>query len=388
MSLINQMLKDLETRNASQLNEHAETIKGVTWSVASKSRHKRRYILATVAVSVFCTGIAAGSYYHFSNGANSESINRFSIEAPRVSNAMLPTVATKSVIHTREAHVEISSEKQTRVGHSALPSISGNKPLTRPELTEAHKMLAALVAQGALSVNKSKPVKPTKVLNKPVELSVAVKTEKRIPSNTLEKKLRPLDNNKLAEIAYQEGYEKLARGQAAAAEKKLKRALILQPTLSKAREMLAVMYLREQRIQNAAEVLTQGMRLLPEHFAFREIYARVLMEQKKLPEAIAMLKEAAPELDVRPNYYALLAGLYQQNKQYEEAATIYLKLVKKNPQYSHWWLGLAIAMEKMGKNVEAISAYKKARELKLPARLMTYVNNRLQILDPGNATTP
>jgi MSHA biogenesis protein MshN len=111
------------------------------------------------------------------------------------------------------------------------------------------------------------------------------------------------------------------------------------------------------------------------------------MAQNQLPAAITMLEAQVPDFNRHLNYYALLAGLYQQNQQHDKAAETYLKLVKKNPQQSRWWLGLGISLEKMGKNVEAISAYKKARDLKLPARLMKYVDGRLQEMGATHAAT-
>ena len=141
------------------------------------------------------------------------------------------------------------------------------------------------------------------------------------------------------------------------------------------------MYLQQERISDAADILKQGMSLSPEYMPYREIYARTFMAQNKIPEAIEMLNTDAPALNRYPGYYALLAGLYQKNEQYEHAAGLYLKLIKKTPKQSQWWLGMAISLEKLGKMTEAKSAYKKARKLKLPAKLMRYVDSRLQKMD-------
>ena len=263
-------------------------------------------------------------------------------------------------------------------------------------------MLAALVARGVLEkqaqteqvqrpaevTTVSAPDQPSmeqKAEEKVIEVAAADIPQGEPEESVIQKKLRPLDNSKRAEMAYQQGYEYISRGQQAAGEQQLKRALQLQAGHTRSREMLAVLYLQQQRLSEAGEVLTQGMKQAPNYLPFREIYARTLMAQNQLPSAIAMLTEHLPDMSRHPNYYALLAGLYQQNQQHEQAAAEYLKLVKMNPQQSRWWLGLGISLEKMSKSKEAVSAYQKARELKLPARLMKYVDGRLQELEASGA---
>ena len=363
MSLINQMLRDLEERSAPQLNEHADTIKGIAWT-ASKSRAKRQHILAIGIISVLCTGIAVAGYLHLKEDA-----------------------APVAMISGDKAVYAIEEVPQVEKSNSIKPVVDSEKTND----ADARKMLAALVASGALAEKKSVTVSRKKIPEKiqvatsePIQLAANDVSPTETSDVAVEKKLRPLDNSKLAEIAYQKGYELIASGQQSQAEKKLRHALELVSTHAKAREVLAVMYLQQQRITEAASVLQEGMKVTPAYLPFREIYARVLMAQNQLPQAIAMLSNDAPDVKTQPNYHALLAGLYQQNQQHEQAASTYLKLVKQNPQQSQWWLGMAISLEKMDKKAEAVSAYKKARELKLPARLMKYVNSRLQFLDAGH----
>lgn len=86
-------------------------------------------------------------------------------------------------------------------------------------------------------------------------------------------------------------------------------------------------------------------------------------------------------------YYPLLAGMYQKNEEHDLAAGIYLKLIKKTPQQSQWWLGMAISLEKLGKFTEVKSEYKKARKLKLPAKLMKYVDSRLKRMDTNDSSS-
>lgn len=362
MSLINQMLKDLEERSAPQLAEHKDTITGITWTAAGKPNQKRSYVAATIFVSILCTGIAAGSYYHLNGDDKNERLNQ--------SEAQQTTMKTEELVSQPDNK---SSKNNT---------VSQQHEIASAQDSEARKMLAAVMASKAMVEEKKLPqnTKPT-LVNKPVQLAAVEKPESK---GVVQKKLLPLDNSKLAEIAYQQGYDLIAQGQQLKGERKLLHALELNSAHTKAREILAILYLQQLRVADATEHLQKGMALSPEHFQYREIYARALMAQNQLPQAIEMLNKDAPEINRYPNYHALIAGLYQKNEQHEQAASTYLKLIKQNQGQSQWWLGMAISLEKMEKNNEAISAYKKARELKLPAKLMKYVENRLQKLNLGH----
>ena len=387
MSLINQMLQDLEARSAPQLDEHAETIKGVAWTASTGSVNKRRYLLATIVASILCTGIAFAGYYHLNKDA-SRAVATADSAINMEKNTSVSRVANDIAVFARQTPLQpvvTVDEKEVNT------VIKVNEEKNRKD-TEARRMLAALVAKGvfieskSMAAKKPSPEKQKPLRPAPIQLAQRDTLEPSESSESVQKKLRPLGNKKLAEIAYQQGYEFITSGQQAAAERKLLQALELVATHTKAREMLSILYLQQQRLADATRMLIEGMKLLPGHLPFREIYARILMAKNQLPEAIALLKQDAPNLDQQPNYHALLAGLYQKNQQHEHAAAGYLKLIKHNPQQSQWWLGMAISLENLHKNTEAISAYKKARELKLPAKLMKYVDSRLQFLGASGGT--
>lgn len=91
--------------------------------------------------------------------------------------------------------------------------------------------------------------------------------------------------------------------------------------------------------------------------------ARVFVDEGKLTQAIALLERgASPTLKEYPDYYALLAALYQRHAQYSMAIALYEHLIETNPDKSVWWLGLAIAMESSGDQVHAVDAYAHARQ--------------------------
>jgi len=77
----------------------------------------------------------------------------------------------------------------------------------------------------------------------------------------------------------------------------------------------------------------------------------------------------------------LLAATYQRVKNHKKAIAIYLQLVKEKSSVGIWWLGLAISLEKSGKNKEALEAYQRAQKTgSLKAGLVKFTNNRVSAL--------
>ena len=57
---------------------------------------------------------------------------------------------------------------------------------------------------------------------------------------------------------------------------------------------------------------------------------------------------------------ATLAPLYQRQSRYEESARVYRRLVELAPGQSSNWLGLAVSLEALNRQEEAVVAYKRA----------------------------
>jgi len=237
-------------------------------------------------------------------------------------------------------------------------------------------------------IKKTKPIKQVKekvVINENLddEIDNAVDIEEQDNSAPVKvkKTRRPLNNKQLAEIAYKKGYQFLQQGRLHQGKEYLREALSLYIPHIKAREMLAGIYIKSGRLINAAELLSEGVKISPEYPQFAKLYARVLLEQNNPQLAIRILEQGRADMTAEPDYYALLAATYQRVKNHRKAIDIYLKLVKVRPAVGIWWLGLAISLEKSGKNKEALQAYQRAQKTgSLKAGLIKFTNNRVSAL--------
>ena len=199
----------------------------------------------------------------------------------------------------------------------------------------------------------------------------------------LKKTSRPLNSRQLAEIAYKKGYQFLQKGQMREGKEYLREALSLYIPHIKAREMLAGIYIKSGHFINAAELLSEGVKIAPEYPLFAKLYARVLLEQNNPKLAVKILEQgsASVPMNNEPDYYALLAATYQRVNDHQNAVDIYLQLVKIHPAAGVWWLGLGISLEKSGKNKEAVEAYQRAQKTgSLKAGLIKFTNNRVSAL--------
>ncbi|SDZ90285.1 Tetratricopeptide repeat-containing protein [Desulfuromusa kysingii] len=182
--------------------------------------------------------------------------------------------------------------------------------------------------------------------------------------------------------AYTLGLEKLGNQEWTSAVGYFNQALSLNPALLDARLRLVGVLQQRQQLDEAEEVLQQGLQLTPENPALRKLYARLLMNGQRYSEAITLLQsKPAPLIDQDLEYHALLAALLQETKQFFAARQLYRQLLQVRPQAALWWMGLAISEEQLGQMTQARSAYQRALSLPgLRPELENYIQSRLQAL--------
>lgn len=109
-----------------------------------------------------------------------------------------------------------------------------------------------------------------------------------------------------------------------------------------------------------------------------EIQAHSLVTKGKLHEALTLLQNDAPPLADNPDYHAFIAALYQREGQAMTSAKLYEQLITLNQNKAVWWIGLGMALESLGKQSEATHSYIKALSLAdLTPELRSYIATRI-----------
>lgn len=82
---------------------------------------------------------------------------------------------------------------------------------------------------------------------------------------------------------------------------------------------------------------------------------------------------------------ATLAGLLQKQGHYRESSDIYQKLLRENDRNGVYWLGLAVALDKLDDSLAAISAYKNALQFgQHKAPVVNFAHARIKSLARRN----
>lgn len=110
--------------------------------------------------------------------------------------------------------------------------------------------------------------------------------------------------------------------------------------------------------------------------------AKNLISQKQPQQAIKLLKSLPTQLTRTEAYDALLAAAYQQTNQSQAAASTYQQLLRKRPHKAEYWLGLGLAEEQNGNKANARQAYTQALHKKsLDDSVVRYINQRVTELN-------
>ena len=143
--------------------------------------------------------------------------------------------------------------------------------------------------------------------------------------------------------------------------------------------LLAELYLQQQRPQDAVNLASQP-EVLPEVQA-AYIIARAQVQTGNLAGALATLESQTPSFGQHPEYYALMAGIYQQGGQYRQAIAIYKQLSLLQPDVYTHWLGLAASLDNL-REPTALSAFRKVLPMipEQQTELRQYVQQRLALL--------
>lgn len=190
----------------------------------------------------------------------------------------------------------------------------------------------------------------------------------------------PLSPDQKADQQYQEILKLITKNDYSAASKQLTSLLSINPNFSKARELLATIMLKRNNIPEALTIINIGLINQPDYTPFIQLKGLLLAKQGNIPKAIAVLQQNLPPISSNPDYFAMLAALYQQNDQYMQAAQIYNQLAQQQPERATWWLGLGIALDSAGQPNAAQEAYQHALNagVGLTPELKIYIESKIK----------
>lgn len=406
MNVVSQMIKDHEHKNSSELNVFADNNQDSKWI-------KRTRNIVVAFLVLFIVGLGVVQY---TENSSRQSLAEQVVEYP--------------------AKIEKTQEVKPVDGHpvsqmlvTQVPeSVSVNQVKTPPKLvatTTTHKPEAKPLEKKAIQprvaeAKKSKPVatesKPHKIVKKP-EVMLSQKrspAEKVVNTNDAARKIQkpmqvvsaePLskpaivpEENKpelddaadmtkelrkptkmqLAQQTYSAAITLIKKKQVKKAEEYLKRALELNAQHLRAREILAGLYIKQQRQAEVIKLLSEGLVENPNYFKFRQLLARLYADQNKIGAAVEVLDGATDLQKESADYLSFVAALNQQAGNFEQARIAYQAALEIKPAEGSWWLGLGLAFESSKNYSEAEKAYVRAKQIgNLKHEILQYIERRL-----------
>jgi len=406
MSVINQMLQDLDARRAiderTPLPNHVRPLPASRPSVAPKA-------IAVIFALMFAGGMFAWYRWQLAIDASTKpsiaistpiapqpkAIVQASSSTQGQPSATSPAVAVASTSPTpsmpnetttkaatasaepssRLDAVQRSIDYRLRVATALAPSASPPSTLTSepipalsappttatPQAPSATGRMVAS-AEGAAPA----PVKPTKAGSGPV---------------VIEKQVRLATAAERAENEYRKALAELNQGRVGDAISSLRTSLKEDASHANARQTLVAVLVEQKRLDEAQALLQEGLTQNPAQPALAINLARIQVERGDIKAADDTLRRSSASAANYADYRAFHAGVLQRLGDHAAASREYQAALRLSPQSNVWWMGLGISLEAEGKTQEARTAFQRARAGGgLSAELDRFVEQKLRHL--------
>jgi MSHA biogenesis protein MshN len=389
MSVINQMLKDLDQRSP-EVNAPSVQTANAT------ALHSPMKIALITAISVLV--LCALTFYVWQ--LNSEN-NALKAQQSTQANTNLAVVKKPVSVAEVKKHSPVPArEALPKPISEPLPKA---KPKPKVQPTHLPRKIPKTIVSGASS--KVTPAKQDEIIahvddhsheegstlnhsHKQAEIvsskvSLTAKPEAKlkpkISTNKMSVSRRQLSADELAKQKLALAEKALAAKQVSKAEKLLEDVVIITPNDSQTRKKLAALWFGRQAYQDAVNLLSQGIALNNKDSSLRQMKARIHLKQGQATAALNTLKPLDQLKDEQ--YQIMLANTAQQAGHNKTAVNAYQVLIDMQPETGRWQLGLAVLYDKNSQFILASKAYKKAlSKSDLSVSSEQFVNERLQAI--------
>jgi MSHA biogenesis protein MshN len=387
MSLINQMLQDLDKRGA---NGSADETMYAQIKVLPSPASQYQWWRISAGLLTLAIVLLGLGWYQILPG----------FSAPGSQITVLPPKAPLPVSSLPSVSPVVASTVDSSAAVASVPAMASNAedaPLTgdvslllklSPELDPlmaADKPVTGKhvpqVAVAKLDVVVSElPAKPAKKPFSPLSegaspQQAAPLTNRLVKETTIAQQAE--DNYRQATILQQQGRTPEAIAM-------LEHTLKIDTQHTAARQSLISLLMENKRYEEAIRHLQQALSADVTQANLAMMLARLQVEKKNVPLAIEVLQRSLPSAIERADYLAFLAALQQREAHHKEAADLYQKALRKNPQNGLWWMGLGISLQADGHAQDALEAYSRAKSSNtLKPELLAFVEQKITQLQPS-----
>ena len=398
MSLINQMLKDLEQRGGRVANaEMTVTPKLSTVAAAQPGQMPSVNLrLPLIKAGGIMVLLAGGAYLWMqstlaqSHSSDMDKVITANIKPKPITRAV--SLTTLGPANTPSAPAIEAVTEQAAIFESRPlfeSRLKYNPPVTEAVDAKApkEKVIANLIPE--TSTMKSLP--PKQPFESPVSDSaekllipepiVKPMTKQNTDNATIGKQIRP---DQKSENYYRQALSYLQQGRVSEAQASLTLALETNPTNQEARQTLAGLLLDNKRYDDAGATLAAGLAITPEQNDFRMTLARLQVEAGDSAGALSTLEQGLSYAKNHADYQSFLATLLQRANRHEEAISHYTTALSLNPSASNsattsTLIGLGISLQAVGKLEKSQEAFAHVKSsATLSPELSQFVEQRIK----------
>jgi MSHA biogenesis protein MshN len=369
LSVINKMLQDLDQRNAVGA-PGADTGAQAVKPVGSARRGREwfwRVVAALVLISVTWVGWV-GYQLQPRTLVTPLALKAAELSGTRPMAAQKPAAAPVPL--PVPVAVEAPKPEPVEAKPEPLKPEAANPPETFKLARSIETPIVAPKPRPARAEAK-KPAAQAVPAQVPAPVAAKVVVDKRERSKAV---------NELAEARFRRAVALLNQARVSEAEEQLAAALQADPSHLHARQAYVALLLEQQRVGSALRLLREAVDANPAQPTFSLGLARVYVEQRDYPAALAVIDKAGAA-GQGADFQALRASVLQRLGRHAEAVTAYQAALTKSVQPGGTWTGLGISLEALGRSGEAAQAYKRALGAgPLAPELREYAETRIRAL--------
>ena len=197
----------------------------------------------------------------------------------------------------------------------------------------------------------------------------------------VEKHATRMNLEQQAENEYRRSLQLQRQGQISEAMNGFENALKLDPRHESARLAMANVLIGRQQLVEAEKLLDEGLQASLKQTQLAFLLARLLVERNESGAALDILQGSQQFANNQGEYLAFHAVLLQKLQRHHEAIEFFTKALQLSPKNAVWLMGLGISLRADKQNEEARAAFRKAQDSNmLSAELRSFVAQQLKEL--------
>lgn len=392
MSLINQMLQDLEKRQSGSDGAPLSTVRAVP-------RHRRvRFFWPLMLLLTLAAGVLAWQLWQASLPRQAAPLPASAAPTPAPDKPMA-VAAEPSPAPAPEPPASTEASPSAAAEPAQPPKAPPlETPAPKPALADARALIAPGLKE---STELSRLPRAAPTIAKPPVPQVAVTPQQQPPAAApkaepasqalssspvltapvvVTKHVRELTPQQRAEVEYRKALALVQQGRVTEAIGSLTQVVQLDATHAAARQALIGLLVEARRFGEAEQRLQDGLNLDRAQPEMAMTLARLQVERGDTDAAISTLERTQSNALDRADYQAFMAALLQREGRHREAIDHYRQALRRTSS-AVWQMGLGISLQAENRYPEAREAFSRAKAANaLSPELQAFVEQRLRQL--------